>query len=55
MELGRIREVIVTGSNDVYVVAGSAGEVLLPAVRQVILGMDLELGVMRVRLMGGMG
>ncbi len=54
-ELGRIREVIVTGSNDVYVVAGPEGEVLLPAVRQVVLGVDLELGVMRVRLMGGMG
>ena len=54
-ELGHIREVIVTGSNDVYVVAGPAGEVLLPAVGSVVLGVDLELGVMRVRLMGGMG
>ena len=54
-ELGRIREVIVTGSNDVYAVAGPEGEILLPAVRQVVLGVDLELGVMRARLMGGMG
>ena len=54
-ELGHIREVIVTGSNDVYAVAGSAGEVLLPAVGSVVLGVDLELGVMRARLMEGMG
>ena len=54
-ELGYIREVIVTGSNDVYVVAGPEGETLLPAVRSVVLGVDLELGVMTARLMEGMG
>lgn len=53
-ELGRIREVIVTGSNDVYAVSGPTGEVLVPALGQVVLGVDLALGEMRVRLMEGM-
>lgn len=34
--LGTIREIIRTGCNDVYVVAGDDGEILLPAIRDVI-------------------
>ena len=37
-DLGNIMEIIITGSNDVYVVSGPSGEVLLPAISQVILG-----------------
>jgi 16S rRNA processing protein RimM len=53
-DLGRIAEIILTGSNDVYVVSGPNGEVLLPAISQVILQVDPEQGVMTVRLMEGL-
>lgn len=53
-DLGRIMEIIITGSNDVYVVSGPKGEVLLPAISQVVLRVDTALGVMRVRLMEGL-
>ena len=53
-DLGRIAEIIVTGSNDVYVVSGPNGEVLLPAISQVILQVDPAQGVMTVRLMEGL-
>ena len=53
-DLGRIQEIIITGSNDVYVVSGPNGDVLLPAISQVILQVDAALGVMRVRLMEGL-
>jgi 16S rRNA processing protein RimM len=53
-DLGRIIEIIITGSNDVYAVSGPNGEILLPAISQVILQVDTARGVMRVRLMEGL-
>lgn len=53
-DLGRLSEIIVTGSNDVYVVAGPAGETLLPALSQVVRQVDLAAGVMTVRLLEGL-
>ena len=53
-DLGRINEIIVTGSNDVYVVNGPSGEVLLPALAQVIRQVDLAQRTMTVRLMEGL-
>ena len=50
----RIMEIIITGSNDVYVVSGANGEILLPAIAQVVLQVDTQQGVMRVRLMDGL-
>lgn len=47
--LGRLSEIIETGANDVYVVRGPGGEVLLPAIDGVILTVDLEAGTMTVR------
>jgi 16S rRNA processing protein RimM len=47
--LGRLSEIIETGANDVYVVRGPGGEVLLPAIEGVILTVDLEAGTMTVR------
>jgi len=47
--LGRLSEIIETGANDVYVVRGPGGEVLLPAIDGVILTVDLEAGTMIVR------
>lgn len=39
--LGTLTEILFTGANDVYVVTGPAGEVLIPALREVIVGIDL--------------
>jgi 16S rRNA processing protein RimM len=54
-ELGKLVEIIVTGANDVYVVEGENGkEILLPAIPEVLLGTDLESGVIRVHLLEGL-
>lgn len=53
--LGRIREILQTGSNDVYVVQGEQGEWLLPATREVIKEIDPERGLVSVELLPGMG
>ena len=52
--LGRLAEVLETGANDVYVVRGPRGEVLLPAVEDVIRQVDLESRRVVVRLLPGM-
>ena len=53
--LGVIREVLATGSNDVYVVASEAGgELLLPAITQVVKRIDLESGQALVHLLDGL-
>jgi 16S rRNA processing protein RimM len=52
--LGRVREIIKTGANDVYVVQGSRGDVLLPAIPQVILEVRLGEGRMVVHLLEGL-
>ncbi|MGH2367127.1 MAG: ribosome maturation factor RimM [Chloroflexota bacterium] len=53
-ELGTVREVLQTGSNDVYVVRGPRGEVLLPATKEVIKDVDLAGGTMLVELLPGL-
>lgn len=40
--LGRVEEILRGSANDVYVVRGPRGEVLLPATREVILSVDRE-------------
>ncbi len=52
--LGRIAEVLEPGAHDVYVVVGPRGEILLPAIEDVILSLDLEAGKMLVRPLPGM-
>ena len=52
--LGVLDEVLFTGSNAVYVVCGSRGEVLLPVLKDVVLQVDLEAGRMIVRLPPGL-
>jgi 16S rRNA processing protein RimM len=54
VELGTIVEIIATGANDVYVVNGERGEVLLPARSEVIRSIDLEAGLMIVELLPGL-
>ena len=52
--LGQIVEVIETGANEVYVVRGPRGEVLLPGVDDVVRELDVESKRMVVRLMPGL-
>lgn len=52
--LGTLTEVLFTRANDVYVVAAPEGEVLIPALRDVVLGVDLAGRVMRVALPDGL-
>ncbi len=52
--LGRVAEVIATGAADVFVVRGPRGEVLLPAIEDVILELDTEKGHMKIHLLPGM-
>ena len=48
--LGEVVDILVTGANDVYVVRGQCGEeLLLPAIKSVILSMDRESKTMIVR------
>jgi 16S rRNA processing protein RimM len=53
-ELGEVTEILVTGANDVYVVKGDRGEILLPARVEVIKRIDVEAGVMTVELLPGL-
>ncbi len=52
--LGTLTEVLFTGANDVYVVAGPSGEALLPALRSVIMRVDLVAGKMTVSVPEGL-
>jgi 16S rRNA processing protein RimM len=40
--LGRVSEVLTTGANDVYIVHGDKGEILVPATGGIIMEIDLE-------------
>lgn len=52
--LGRIESILETGANDVYVVQGEGGEVLIPAAPGVVQQVDLENGRMIVHLLEGL-
>lgn len=53
--LGTLRDVITTGANDVYEVAlDEGGTVLIPAIKECILDVDVENAVMRVHLLEGL-
>ena len=53
--LGTLEDVIFTGANEVYVVQGEdGGELLLPAIEDVVLEIDLEAERMTVRLLEGL-
>ncbi|MBN2254790.1 MAG: 16S rRNA processing protein RimM [Deltaproteobacteria bacterium] len=52
--LGTIDHVFETGSNDVYVCTGGDREILLPAIEDVILHIDIDRGVMIVDLLEGL-
>lgn len=51
--LGEILDVIETGSNDVYLVRDGKKEILIPALKKVVLQVDLENKIMKVKLLEG--
>ena len=53
-DLGEITDILETGSNDVYVVVGPTGEILVPALRDVIKEIDVLSGLMTVDLPEGL-
>ena len=54
LKLGRITTILPTGSSDVYVCSGSEGETFIPAFDDVVKKIDIEKGVMVVKLPEGL-
>lgn len=52
--LGRLESIIQTGSNDVYMVKHKDGETLIPALKSVVLEIDLKNNRMQVQLPDGL-
>jgi 16S rRNA processing protein RimM len=52
--LGHVTEVLFTGANDVYVVRGERGELLVPAIEEVVKQVDLEHGRLVIEPLEGM-
>ena len=54
-EIGILSDIMQTGANDVYVVRSENGhEMLIPAIRDCIVDVDIDAGLMKVRLLPGM-
>lgn len=53
-DLGQVVEVIQTGANDVYVAHGPRGEILIPAIAEVIERIDVSGGVISITPLAGM-
>ena len=54
-EVGTVKDVLETGANDVYVVALPNGKkLLLPAIKDCILNVDIEAGEMTVHILDGL-
>lgn len=52
--LGEVDEVLITGANDVWIVHGPFGEVLIPVIDDVIIDFDEDTGTATVRLLEGL-
>jgi 16S rRNA processing protein RimM len=52
--LGRVKWILPSGGNDVYLVQGAEGEWLIPAMEEVIVRVDREKGQMVIHLMEGL-
>ena len=54
-EFGHLKDVLETGANDVYIIDSEKhGEVLIPAIKQCILNVDIEQGKMVIHLLEGL-
>lgn len=52
---GTLKDVMETGANDVYVIELTDGrELLLPAIKECVLSVDIEKGEMQIRLLDGL-
>ena len=55
IRIGELKDVMETGANDVYVITKPDGsELLLPAIRQCVLEVQVEEGFMRVHVLEGL-
>ena len=52
--MGTVREILRTGSNDVYVVKGADREYLVPAISSVVLSIEPAAGRMVIRPLAGL-
>lgn len=52
--LGTLSEIIETGANDVYVINGPLGNILIPAIEEVVKEIDKKTGTMKVALLPGL-
>ena len=52
--VGRVTDIMATGSNDVYIVEGKRGEVLIPAIEDVVKSIDLKKGKMVIEAIEGL-
>ena len=52
--LGHITEIMTTGSNDVYIVEGKRGEILIPAIEDVVKSIDLKKGKVVIEAIKGL-
>lgn len=54
-EIGTLRDVLETGANDVYVIDLKDGrELLLPAIKQCVLAVDVEAGFIKIHILEGL-
>lgn len=53
-ELGVICDVSETGANDVWHIKTSKGEVLIPAIKQVVVDVDVEVGIVKINVLKGL-
>jgi len=52
--LGRIKEIMTTPGNDVYIVEGKRGEILIPAIEDVVKSIDLKKGKIIIEAIEGL-
>ncbi len=53
--LGEIKDVLETGANDVYVIRqADNSELLVPAIKDCIFGVDMDEGIMKIHLLEGL-
>jgi 16S rRNA processing protein RimM len=52
--LGHIKDIIATASNDVYIVESKRGEILIPAIEDVVKSIDLKKGTITIEAIEGL-
>jgi 16S rRNA processing protein RimM len=52
--LGQVTDIMATASNDVYIVEGKRGEILIPAIEDVVKSIDLEKGKIIIEAIEGL-